>query len=99
MASTNTIYTDIVDVTIKDNLGLQIDWTGTPTGTLSVMASTNGTIAHAVTFSPALAQPAGSSGGYMVDLNNFPWKYIFLQYVNASGAGTITAWITTKDVN
>lgn len=99
MASTNTIYTNIVDVTIKDNLGVEVTWTGTPTGTLSVMCSNSGRTFYALTFNPVLTQPAGSAGGYLIDLNQVPFKYVFLQYVNASGSGSLTLWLLTKDLN
>lgn len=99
MASTNTIYSNIIDVSKMDNIGLQVDWTGTPTGTFSVQASNNGTTFHAVVFNPVLAQPSGSAGGYVVDINQYPWKYIMLQYTNASGAGTLTVYGQNKDLN
>lgn len=99
MASTDTIYSNIIDVTIKDNLGIELTWTGTPTGTISVMGSASGDAFYALTFDPVLGQPAGSAGGYLINLNQFPWKYIFLQYVNASGSGELTAYLTTKDLN
>lgn len=99
MASTNTIYSNIIDVTIKDNHGLEVTWTGTPTGTLSVMGSASGINFYALTFDPVLAQPAGSASGYLINLNQFPWKYIFIQYVNASGSGLLTVYDCVKDLN
>lgn len=99
MASTNTIYTNICDCRIKDNLGIELAWTGTPTGTFSVMCSNSGSAFYALTFNPVLGQPAGSASGYLIDLNQVPFMYVFLQYVNASGSGTATAWLSTKDLN
>lgn len=99
MASTNTIYTNIQDLSNTDNQGLEIFWTGTPTGTISILGSESGVSFFALTFTPALTQPAGSAGGYGVNLNQFPWRYLMLQYVNASGTGTLTAWIGSKDLN
>lgn len=99
MASTNTIYSNIQDISNTDNQGLQVDWTGTPTGTLTVMVSESGTTFHNLTFNPVLTQPTGSAGGYVVNLNQIPWRYIMLQYVNSSGSGTLTAWLGSKDLN
>ena len=79
MASTNTIYSQIVDISRMDNSGLEVNWTGTPTGTLSVMVSNSGINFYALTFSPVLAQPAGSAGGYTIDLNQLPYKYLMLK--------------------
>lgn len=99
MAATNTIYSQIVDVSKMDNIGLQVDWSATAVGVFSVMGSNNGTKFHALTFIPVLAQPAGVAGGMIIDLNQFPWKYVMLQYVNASGAGILTASGQNKDLN
>ncbi len=101
MASTNTIYTNIIDSTIKDNLGLEIAWTGTPTGVIQIMASNSGVSFFALTFTGtnALAQPAGAPGGYLVDINQFPFRYFMVQYTNTSGSGTLNAFLTIKDLN
>ncbi len=99
MAATNTIYTQIVDITLKDNLGLEITWTGTAVGTISVLCSSSGTAFYPLSFSPSITQPAGSAGGYLIDLNQVPWKYILIKYINTSGSGTLNVTLTTKDLN
>lgn len=99
MSGTNTIYSNVLDVTNFDNFGIEMTWTGTPTGTLSVMCSTSGVNFYALTFSPAITQPAGSAGGYLIDLNQLPFRYLMLQYVNASGSGILTAFTEEKDLN
>jgi hypothetical protein len=82
-----------------DNLGLAVSWTGTPTGTFQVMGSNDGAFFFPLTFSPALTQPADSSGGYGINLNQFPWKYLLLEYTNSSGSGLITTTLQVKDLN
>lgn len=99
MTSTSTIYSQIMDISKMDNSGLEVTWTGTPTGTLSVLVSNSGANFYTLTFSPALAQPAGSSGGYVINLNQVPFKYLLLQYTNASGSGTLTVYGQNKDLN
>lgn len=99
MASTNTIYSNIVDLSKMDNVGLEVTWTGTPTGTFTVNGSNSGINFYALTFNPTLTQPAGSAGGYLIDLSGFPFKYIMLQYVNASGTGTLAVYGQNKDLN
>lgn len=99
MSGTNTIYTQILDISRMDNMGLEITWTGTPTGTFSVMVSCSGLNFYALTFNPALTQPTGSAGGYAVDLNQLPFKYLLLQYTNSTGSGTLTAYGQVKDLN
>lgn len=99
MTGTNTIYSNIQDISNTDNQGLEITWTGTPTGTISIMCSESGANFYALTFNPTITQPAGSAGGYLINLNQIPWRYLMIQYVNASGSGSLTTWLGSKDLN
>lgn len=99
MASTNTIYSNIVDVSTMDNVGIEVTWTGTPTGTFSVTASISGVNFYPLTFDPVLTQPSGSAGGYVVSLNQYPFRYFLLQYTNASGSGSLTTYGHQRDLN
>lgn len=99
MSSTNTIYTNILGLRQIDNQGIEITWTGTPTGTISIMVSNSGINFYALTFSPLLTQPAGSAGGYVIALTAIPFQYMFIQYINASGSGSITAYSQCKANN
>jgi hypothetical protein len=99
MASTNTIYSNIVDLSRMDNVGLEVTWTGTPTGTFQVLGSNSGQYFYALTFDPALSQPAGSAGGYLIDLSGYPFKYILLEYTNSSGSGSLYVYGQNKDLN
>lgn len=99
MASTNTIYSQIIDLSKMDNIGLEVAWSGTPTGTFSIMVSNSGKNFNALTFNPVLAQPAGAAGGMAVDINQLPFKYLMLQYVNVSGSGILNVYGQNKDLN
>lgn len=99
MSSTNVIYTNAVDVSRMDNFGLEITWTGTPTGVFEVQDSNSGQVFYSLTFDPILAQPAGASGGYLISLNQLPFKYLMLKYTNVSGSGTIQVFAQQKDLN
>lgn len=99
MASTNVIYSQIIDVSRMDNIGLELTFTGTPTGTFEVYGSNSGAQFYALTFSPALTQPSGSSGGYLIDLSGYPFKYLLLKYTNASGSGSLFVYGQMKDLN
>jgi hypothetical protein len=98
MTGTGTLYSQILEVSRQDNLGIEVSWTGTPTGTLSVLGSASGTFFFPLTFTPPLTQPAGASGGYGIDLNQFPWRFFVFEYVNVSGTGNLTAYLTCKGV-
>lgn len=99
MSSTNTIYSNIQDLSNTDNQGLEITWTGTPTGTIQIMCSESGANFYALTFNPTITQPAGSAGGYLINVNQVPWRYMMIQYTNSSGSGSLTTWIGSKDLN
>ncbi len=99
MNSTNTIYSQILDVSKMDNQGLEVTWTGDAAGTLSVLVSNSGINFYSLTFNPALAQPGGVAGGYAIDLNQLPFKYMLLRYVNMTGSGLLTVYGQQKDLN
>lgn len=99
MTGTATILSAKQDITNFDNIGLQIDWTSTAVGTISVLVSIDDVTYHALTFNPVLAQPGGTAGGYVVDLNQVPFPYLKIQYVNASSSGVLNVWLFSKDVN
>jgi hypothetical protein len=94
-----TIYTNILGLQQMDGEGIEMTWTGTPTGTLTVMCSNSGINWYALTFNPVLAQPAGSPLGYLIQLEPISFRYVFLQYANASGSGTVTAYSQCKAYN
>lgn len=100
MSGTNTIYSQIIDVSRMDNIGLEINWTGTPTGTISINVSDSGINFYPLTsFNNTLPQPAGSAGGYPVTLTMLPFKYLMLKYINISGTGVLNVYGQVKDLN
>ncbi len=106
MTGTATLLSAGQNLQNFDNVGLQVTWTGTPTGVLSILGSVSAAFSeaptvtyYALTFVPALAQPAGSGDGYLIDLNQFPFPYMQVQYVNASGTGVLDVFMYGKDLN
>lgn len=109
MTGTSTITSNSQNVENFDNVGLEISWTGTPTGTITINGSisaafiqpgnTNAGTFYPLTFSPGLTQPSGSAGGYLVDLNQVPFPVINVSYTNSSGTGTLNVYIVSKDLN
>lgn len=101
MTGTAVLYSQIWDVSRMDNLGYEVSWTGTPTGVFQVMVSNSGRAGSfsALTFDPALAQPAGSAGIMNVSLCQLPFKYVMLKYTNASGTGVLSVYKQVKDLN
>lgn len=99
VSGTNTYTSLPVNVKNLDNIGIQLIWTGTPTGTFTVLHSPDGNLYDSIPLTPAITQPAGTSGHWsvIIPLESFQWMQV--QYVNASGAGTIDAIVCAKDMN
>lgn len=96
--SQSTLSSDIINVQYLDNVGLEVTWTGTPTGTITVEGSVSNSNYYSLTFNPTLTQPAGSSGGYLINLNQFPFVYYYVKYTRSSGTGTLNVWAAVKEV-
>lgn len=99
MASTNTIYSNIIEKSRQQNIYAEINWTGTPTGTLSIWCSVSGINWNSLTFDPVLTQPSGSAAGDGINITQLAAKYFYFQYVNSSGSGNLTAFLQLQDLN
>jgi hypothetical protein len=100
-----TITSSVIDVLQTDNIGLQVTWTSAnAVGTITVEGSVDydphfetGTF-YALTFDPVLTQPNSDNGGYLVNINQFPWPYVRVVYTRSSGTGTLTVNISVKSI-
>lgn len=93
----------------QDNIAVQLNCTGTPTGSFVVEVSSDysndaassgspvqnpGTwIALTLSGSPALS---GSADQIFIDLNQLPAPYFRVRYVRVSGSGACDMYVTTK---
>lgn len=99
VSGTNTYYSQNIGVKNLDSIGLQMRWTGTPTGTFTVEHSPDAVYWDTVPVSPSITQPAGSSGNWTVVISGEPYPYLRVKYVNASGSGTVDVVVHAKDWN
>ena len=77
-------------------VGIQVVWTGTPTGTFDVLASIDGTHYSSLGLS-SLPAPAGSGGSGLIPLAYpFPYRYVELKFTRVSGAGSLNAYLVAK---
>lgn len=89
------------DVQYSDNIGIQLVFTGTPTGTFFIQGSVNyderlGTGDWSnLKFS---LDPAanGSADNHLINLNQIPYKKIRVFYSRTSGSGTLNGWIMKR---
>lgn len=93
-----TVSSSVITNTYQDNIGIQATWTGTPTGTIEVDGSNDGTNFYALTFNPAISQPAGVAGGFLININQYPFAYLKVLYTKTSGTGTLDAYLVAKGV-
>lgn len=79
-----------------DLASIEIQWTGTPAGTLSVDGSNGGTVWYPT--GQAVTDPTGSgpADNTLLDLSRTSFRYISLSYSNSSGSGTVTAIAIAK---
>jgi hypothetical protein len=99
MASTNLIYSQIMDVSRADAVGISLTFSGTPTGVIQIMVANLDAVFYALTFNPGLSQPAGAAGGFYVNLSEIGFKFVMVEYTNTSGTGTLTGTVQMKDWN
>lgn len=101
VSSTNVYTSSVVEILNLDNVYLQLDITGTPTGSFDVQVSSNhnedelGNVLNAGTWislilTPAPAVVAGSPTDIGIDCNQLGAPYLRVVYTNASGTGAVT---------
>lgn len=82
-----------------DNLSIHLEFTGTPTGTVTVEAR-NGSDDdwYTLTLGGGAIAMVGAAGDHQIFLTMLPFTDIRLQYAYTSGTGAITAAVTAKTV-
>lgn len=103
-----SITSNPVEVKNQDNVGIQMHWTGNPSGTFEFQASENyledaeGNVRNAGDWVTLPVAPpivaAGTADDAMVDLNNLSVPYVRIKYTAGSGAGTLDAYVAGKGV-
>lgn len=101
MTGTTTLTSSVVDIRWFDNVGIQCNWTGTPTGTFYIDVSldyTAGQNAGNWTTIPVVPgpAPAGAAGTAYVDVIQTAAAYIRLRYTNATGTGVLNVLLMGK---
>lgn len=92
----------------QDNIGIQLDWTGSPVGAFSIQTSIDHaqdsqgvitTAGHWITLTLSTAITAsGSADDAYIDLNQLSAPWIRVVYTSTSGTGTLDCFIAAKGV-
>lgn len=92
-----SLTSPVVSLLTTDDVGLQLIWTGTPTGTFDVQVSCDNANWTSVTLSPAPAA-AGSASNAYVDLSLLSAPYMRVVYTKTSGTGSLTIYLAAKEL-
>ena len=98
MTGTATLTSDVVDLEGTLPASLEITWTSTAVGTLTVEVSNTGDTWVALTLDPALVSPAGTAGTVFVSLADYRFKKLRVKYVNSSSTGVLNVWVCGERV-
>lgn len=103
-----SLSSSIIEVKLQDNIGIQLNWTGTPTGTFDVQVSDDyfrdfmGNVINAgnwitLTLSPAIIA-SGAADKAFIDINQTGASYMKVIYTRVSGTGTLNGFMSGKGV-
>ena len=107
VSSTNVYTSNVVEILNLDNVYIQLDVTGSPTGSFDVQISSThnedelGNVLVAGTWvslvlTPAAAVVAGNPTDIGIDCNQLGAPYLRVVYTNASGTGTVAINVSGK---
>jgi hypothetical protein len=113
MSGTNTITSAVTNISYKDSVAIQLQFTGTPVGTFSVQVSIDyrpqpsqtgdtGSPPSNGTWVPltlsAVPVAAGSADQITIDMSQVAAPFVRVQYTNTSGTGTLNGFISAKSL-
>lgn len=103
-----SLTSTVTNIQFLDAIGVQFNFTGTPTGSFQVQVSAdyaqddNGNVQVAgnwvnMTLSPAPVA-SGSADSIYIDIRSTSAPWMRLVYTRSSGSGTLNAFITAKAI-
>jgi hypothetical protein len=108
MSSSTPLVSAVTNIEHLDNIALQFNFSGTPTGAFAVEVSVdyaqdaNGNVTNPGTWVPMALSPApaaaGAAGSIFIDIQMTSAPWIRSKYTKASGSGLLDMWISAKMV-
>lgn len=106
---TGNISSPVINIQGLDNIGVQLNFTGTPVGTFQILVSADHAeddvtrkVTNPGTFIPITLPStpiaAGVAGQIFIDLNQLASAFMRIDYTFTSGTGTLDAYVTGKKV-
>jgi hypothetical protein len=96
VSGAGTYRSDTIDMLCMQTAAFEIQWTGDPTGTLSVDGSNEGTVWYPTGTDVNGPMGNGATDNTLVDLQRVSFRYLSLSYTNSSGSGTLTVKAIAK---
>lgn len=100
----STITSPVTTIQWLDNIAIQFNFTGSPTGTFSVQGSldydpntNNPGTWNSVTLDP-VPVASGSSGSILINMDELAFPYLRVQYVPSGGTGSLDYFISAKEI-
>ena len=91
-----TLTSQSVPVQYESNIGIQLVFTGSPTGTFTVQASNDNLNWETMTFSEGAISASGSGSSHALSVKGFGFKWIRVVYTFSSGTGVLNGNLTAK---
>lgn len=103
LLATGTQTGPVINIEDVTDCAIQLNWTGTPTGTLTLevcIVPTKGGTSQWTTLSGiTLTSPAGAPGVQMISLTGIQFPQIRWSYAATSGTGVMSTWVHAKGGN
>lgn len=107
--STASLTSPVTNIEFMDNIGVQLEWSGSPVGNFQVQVSIDynqdyqGNVLNAGNWVPLQLNgsqnvPTSVGSPILLDLNQLSPPWIRVVYTRTSGSGTLQAWIAGKMV-
>ena len=106
-----SITSPVSNIEFLDNIGVQLNWTGSPVGNFQVQVSldydqdNNGNVINAGNWVAVVLQPGSSINApttlgspIVIDLNQLSAPWLRIVYNRTSGSGTLNAFVSAKMV-
>jgi hypothetical protein len=106
--STPTITSAVTNIQFLDNIGIQLNFTGTPVGTFQVQVSADyaqdnlGNVQNPGNWIPITLpitpDAGGVAGQIYIDLNQLSAPWLRVVYGSSSGTGVLNGYLTAKEL-
>ena len=103
-----SITSPVTNVQFLDNISVQLNFTGTPTGTFAIEVSVDyaqdaqGVVTNAGNWVALPLTPTPSASGaadqIIIDLNQISQPWMRMVYTAGSGAGSLNMYVTAKEI-